>query len=145
PRYLLELTSGAAGHIASRFPEAAQVLDACHGHPRLGLCVDTCHLHAAGYRMSGAEGVRELLEEMEREVGGSRLGLIHANDSLDPRGSGRDRHWHLGKGLIGREGFRALVSHPWMEEVPIVCETPGDAAADRRNIRFLKRLRLAGR
>lgn len=141
PRYLLELTSGAPGHLASRFEEAAQVLDACHGHPRIGLCIDTCHLHAAGYDLSTAAGVAETLERMRTALGRRRLGLVHANDSRDPRGSRRDRHWHVGEGAVGREGFRALVAHPLLRNVPFVCETPGDLEDDRRNIAVLKAFR----
>lgn len=141
PKYLLELTAGGIGAVASRFPEAAEVFDACHGNPRLGICIDTCHLHAAGYDLSGPEGVSATLNELRASLGARRLGLVHANDSRDPRGSRRDRHWHVGRGAIGMAGFRALVADPLMARVPFICETPGDLADDRRNIRTLKRLR----
>lgn len=146
PRLLIELTAGAPGHLASRFPEAAEMLDACHGHPRLGICIDTCHLHAAGYDLSGPAGVAEAVGELRRKIGLRRLGLVHANDSRDLRGSRRDRHWHVGEGAIGREGFQALMAHPGLRAVPFVCETPGDLVDDRRNVGLLKELRaLAGR
>jgi deoxyribonuclease-4 len=145
PGYLLELTAGAPGHIASRFPAAAELLDACQGHARLGICIDTCHLHAAGYDLSGAGGVDETMAELEEHIGWDRLRLVHANDSRDPCGSRRDRHWHVGEGSIGEEGFRALVAHPNLARVPFICETPGDAADDRRNLAFLKALRAGHR
>jgi deoxyribonuclease IV len=141
PQLLLELTAGSKGAVASRLDQAAELLDACGGHVRLGLCLDTCHLHAAGYDLGGGDGLASLMDELEAEVGIDKLQLIHANDSRDPRGSGRDRHWHIGEGEIGIEGFRAIVKHPAIAHVPLICETPGKADEDRRNIGVLKRLR----
>jgi deoxyribonuclease-4 len=141
----LELTSGAPGHIASRFPAAAELLDACQGHESLGICIDTCHLHAAGYDVSSPAGVDETMAEFEEQIGWDRLQLLHANDARDPCGSRRDRHWHLGRGYIGQEGFRALVAHPRLARVPFICETPGDVTDDRRNLVFLKALRVQHR
>ncbi len=145
PRRLLEMTTGAPGHLVSRFPEAARMLDACAGHARLGVCVDTCHLFAAGYDLSTAPGVEALVDELCAEIGRERLWLVHANDARDPCGSRRDRHWHVGKGSIGPRGFAALVAEPRLVEVPFICETPGDEDDDRRNIRYLKRLRTRSR
>jgi len=141
PRLLLELTSGAKGAVASLLPQAAELLDKCGPHPNLGICLDTCHLHAAGYDLSGPEGVERLLAEVEEQVGLERLGLIHSNDSRDPRDSRRDRHWHVGQGQIGLEGFRALVAHPALANTPFVCETPGKVEDDRANVAVLKALR----
>lgn len=138
---LLELTAGSKGAIASRISEAAEVLDACDGHPRLGICLDTCHLHAAGVSLSHHQAVDDLIGDVEAEVGIDRLGLVHTNDSMHPRGSRRDRHWHIGEGEIGLEGFRALLQHPSLTEIPMICETPGKLEEDRRNIATLKRLR----
>lgn len=141
PRYLVELTAGGRGAVASRFEEAAELLDACDGHARLGICIDTCHLHAAGYELSTAPAVAEVVERLASQVGLGRLGLIHANDSRDSRDSRRDRHWHVGEGHIGLAGFRALLGHPLLQAAPIVCETPGDLADDRRNLARLRRMR----
>lgn len=141
PRLLLELTSGAKGAVASLMPQAAELLDKCGPHPNLGICLDTCHLHAAGYDLSGPEGVDRLLTEVEEQVGLDRLGLIHSNDSRDPRDSRRDRHWHVGQGRIGLEGFRALVAHPALANTPFICETPGEVEDDRANVAVLKALR----
>ena len=144
PRLVLELTAGAEGAVANRLPEAGELLDACHGHPRLGLCLDTCHLHAAGVDLRGEQEVEAFVKEVESEVGLDRLALLHANDSPYPLGARRDRHWHIGEGAIGREGFRALVRHPGLREVPVICETPGKLQEDRRNIATLKALRGSG-
>ncbi len=141
PRLLLELTSGAKGALASLLPQAAELLDKCGPHPNLGICLDTCHLHAAGYDLSGPEGVDQLIAEVEEQVGHDRLGLIHSNDSRDPRDSRRDRHWHVGQGQIGLEGFRALVAHPALANTPFICETPGEVEDDRANVAVLKALR----
>jgi deoxyribonuclease-4 len=143
PRLLLELTSGAKGAVASHPEQAAELIEACGCHPRLGICLDTCHLHAAGYDLTGPEGVDLLISEVRELVGLDRLQLIHTNDSRDARGSRRDRHWHIGKGGIGREGFRALVEHPALGEVPLICETPGEVEEDRANVARLKDLRDA--
>ncbi|MDQ4148594.1 MAG: deoxyribonuclease IV [Actinomycetota bacterium] len=141
PQLLLELTAGAEGAVANRLPEAGELLDACDRHPRLGLCLDTCHLHAAGVDLGGEEQVAALVKEIESEVGLDRVELLHSNDSLHPLGSRRDRHWHIGEGQIGLEGFRALVRHPALRTVPMICETPGELDEDRRNIAALKGLR----
>lgn len=143
PRLVLELTAGGRGAVASYFKQAGEVFDACGGHPRLAICIDTCHLHAAGYDLTSAEGVDATIDELRETVGVDRLALIHPNDSRDARGSHRDRHWHVGKGRIGIDGFRALVSTPELKDVPMICETPGVLRDDRRNIWLLKRLRDA--
>ena len=140
-RLLIELTSGARGAVASDLAQGAELLGACGNHPGLGLCLDTCHLHAAGYDLSSAEGIDSLVDELRDLVGLDRLALFHANDSRDLRGSKRDRHWHLGRGQIGEAGFRALVRHPALSDVPLVCETPGELEDDRTNVAFLKGLR----
>ena len=141
PRLLLELTSGAKGAVASHLPQAAELLNKCGPHPNLGICLDTCHLHAAGYDLSGPEGVDRLLVEVDEQVGLDRLGLIHSNDSRDLRDSRRDRHWHVGQGQIGLEGFRALITHPALGDTAFICETPGEVEDDRANVAVLKALR----
>lgn len=140
PRLLLELTSGARGALASRLDHAEEILDACGGHARLGVCLDTCHMYAAGYDLATPAGLEELVAGLQH-LGVDRLGLIHTNDSRDPLGSRRDRHWHVGEGEIGLEGFRMLVNNPVLGHVPLVCETPGDVEEDRRNIGVLRGLR----
>jgi deoxyribonuclease IV len=141
PRLLLELTSGARGAVASHLPQAAELLNRCGPRRNLGICLDTCHLHAAGYDLSGPEGVDNLIAEVEEQVGLHRLGLVHSNDSRDLRDSRRDRHWHVGQGQIGLEGFRALVAHRALANTPFICETPGELEDDRANVAVLKALR----
>ena len=130
PLVIVELTAGGTGTIASRWPQAAELADALDRHPRLRFCPDTCHAFSAGYDLSTQTGMIAFLDEMDHEVGFDRVALIHANDSRDPLGARRDRHEHIGKGTIGRDGFRALVRHPIAGRVPIVVETRPDGIAE---------------
>ncbi|HEX2178730.1 MAG TPA: deoxyribonuclease IV [Actinomycetota bacterium] len=141
PRLLLELTSGAKGAVASHLEQAAELIDACGGHEMLGICLDTCHLHAAGYDLTSSEGIDCLMAKVQDRVGVDRVKLVHTNDSRDARGSRRDRHWHLGRGEIGCKGFQALVAHPALAGIPLICETPGELEEDRANVALLKGLR----
>jgi deoxyribonuclease IV len=137
---LLELTAGGAGTVASTLPQAARLLDAARGDPRLGLCLDTCHLFAAGYGLDTAGGVEALAAEL-RDLGlADRLRLIHANDARDPRGSRRDRHADPGRGHIGQAGFRALFAEPLIASLTALAEVPGREDAHRRVVTDLRRL-----
>lgn len=140
----VELMAGTAGAIASTFAEAARLFDAT-GDDRLVLCVDTCHLFAAGYALDRPEGVAACFEELRATGLAERLVLVHANDARDPRGSRRDRHEHVGEGFIGPEGFRAILARPELAGLALVVETEGDARAHRRDIETLRRLARAGR
>ncbi len=140
PLLLLELTAGGAGTLAATLPEARELLELLDGHPRVGFCLDTCHLFAAGYELRTPGAINALAEEVEREVGWERVHLIHANDSRDPLGSRRDRHWHIGEGEIGREAFRLLVNHPAFSRLPLIVETPGDVPDHRKNVETLRSL-----
>ena len=140
PRLMLELTAGSRGAVASRCAHIEELLDLCGRHERLGVCLDTCHLYATGYDLASSSGFEELVAELE-QFGLGRVGLVHTNDSRDPLGSRRDRHWHVGEGQIGLEGFRKLVGHPAFRQTPLICETPGELEEDRINIGLLKRLR----
>ena len=142
PRLLLELLAGTRGALAARFEQMAELLAACDGHPRLGVCMDTCHAHAAGYDVASEEGVAATLGELTAALDG-RLVLVHANDSLDARGARRDRHWHVGEGLIGDQGFAAVLTHPGLAGVAVITETTGDPVQMARDVACLKRLRDA--
>lgn len=135
----VELMAGTAGAVASTIGEAARLLDAV-GHDRLRLCLDTCHLFAAGYALDQPEGVEALFAELRAEGLADRIVLVHANDARFPRGSRRDRHEHVGQGLIGPEGFRAILARPEVAGLAVVVETEGDAAAHRRDVETLRAL-----
>jgi deoxyribonuclease-4 len=139
PALIVELTAGGRGTVASRWPEAAEVLAAV-GDNRIRLCFDTCHALAAGYDLRTPEAMAACLEEMRREIGPGRLALIHANDSRDAVGSRRDRHWHIGKGTIGLAPFRTLLESELVRGVPVVVETPGTLDDHARNIALLRSL-----
>jgi deoxyribonuclease IV len=123
-------------------------LDAVDWHPRAAVCLDTCHLFAAGHDLAARGGVAGLLGTLapvlDQRTGRSRLRLIHANDSKDGCGSHRDRHENIGAGRIGTAPFAALLRHPATRGVPFVAETPGPRAAVAADIATLKALRGKG-
>lgn len=137
---LVELTAGTSGAVASTLREARELFDAADGEERLRLCIDTCHLFAAGYPLDEPDGVAVSFAELRSAGLEERLGLIHANDSAFPRGQRRDSHTHIGGGHIGEAGFAAILRQPAVRRVPIVCETPGRLEDAARNIETLRRL-----
>ena len=144
PQLVLEVCAGQGGAIGSTFAELRTILRALGNDTRLGVCLDTCHIFAAGYDVATVDGVQRTLEEFEREIGFGNLVAIHANDSLHPLGSHRDRHANIGEGQIGDAGFAALLSQPALRSLPWVLEVPG---VDRGgpNLENIMRLRgLAG-
>lgn len=120
---LMETTAGQGSSLNYRFEHLAELLDRCHGHSRLGVCLDTCHVFAAGYDIRTREGYELTMLGFDAIVGLDRLKVIHANDSMRPLGSKRDRHEHIGKGEIGETAFRCLVNDPRFDQVPILLET----------------------
>jgi deoxyribonuclease-4 len=149
-KLLLENTAGEGTVLGSAFRELAYLLEADdRGRGRLGVCLDTCHALAAGYELATAEGLEETLAELDRAVGLERLALVHLNDSQYKRGSHKDRHQHIGEGEIGLEGFRNIVNHPALRELPFILETPKlayederlDSDADEINLERVRRLR----
>ena len=123
-RILLEHTAGQGTSLGWRFEHLRAVLDQTDAHPRIGVCLDTCHLVAAGYGVHTAAGVERCLAEFDRLIGFGRLHVVHANDSKRPRGSRVDRHTHIGEGAVGLEGFRAFVNHQRLRGLPMLLETP---------------------
>jgi deoxyribonuclease-4 len=121
----LEDTAGAGGTLGRSFSELAALLDAGGGGARLGVCLDSCHLLASGYDIRTPHGLRETLDEFDREVGLRRLGSLHLNDSQTPLGSNRDRHANVGQGELGERGCAAFLSEPRFEQLPLVIETQG--------------------
>jgi deoxyribonuclease IV len=138
---LLETTAGSGQVLGADFAELAALLEAIPepARGRVGVCLDTCHVWAAGYDLREACG--EVLDAFDATIGLDRLRLLHLNDSQHPRGSRRDRHAGIGEGALGEEAFRALMNEPRLAGVPKVIETPkGDdhAAADRANLGRLR-------
>jgi deoxyribonuclease-4 len=139
PDLVLELTAGTRGALAARFDEMAELLAACGHHPRLKVCMDTCHAQAAGYDLGDPAGAVKALDELFATLG-DRVVLVHANDSLDPVGAGRDRHCPIGTGTIGDQGFAALLAHPGLAGLPVITETTGDPGQTAADLARLARL-----
>lgn len=143
PQLLIEPTAGGGQSLAATVHDLAPYFDALEHHPRLGVCLDTCHAFAAGHDLSAPGGMKKTLDALVRAVGRGRLRLVHANDSKDALGSSRDRHEAIGQGQIGKDPFVELFRHPATRNVPVVVETPGDATSHRRDIDLLCALRDA--
>ncbi len=140
-RVLIEPTPDGPGALAATVEDLAPYFAALENHPRLGVCLDTCHAYAAGHDLAAPGGIRRTLNLLVKTVGRGRLGLVHANDSRDPLGSRRDRHAAVGVGTIGIEPFAELFVHPSTSGVPVIVETPGGEAQHITDIRALRRLR----
>ncbi|MER5867583.1 deoxyribonuclease IV [Kitasatospora sp. NPDC002040] len=149
PWLLLEPTAGQGSSLCSRMEDLAAYVDALDHHPRVGVCLDTCHAFAAGHDLADPDGVTELLDTLTAAVGPGRLRLIHANDSMDVVGARKDRHANIGAGHIGADAFARLLAHPATEGVPLIIETPDgrhdpariEGARHAADIALLKRLR----
>jgi deoxyribonuclease-4 len=120
----LENTAGHGGTLGRSFAELHQLVEACGGDQRIGLCLDSCHLLATGYDVTTRKTLDGVLEECDREVGLDRLGSLHFNDSQTPLGSNRDRHANVGEGFIGEKGAAVFLSEPRFQDLPCVLETP---------------------
>ena len=123
-KLLLEHTAGQGTNLGHRFEHLASIIDALGGTPRVGVCLDTCHLLAAGYDICSREGYEETFRQFGRIVGFTRLEAFHLNDSKKPCASRVDRHEHIGKGCIGIEPFRWLVNDRRFAGLPMLLETP---------------------
>jgi deoxyribonuclease-4 len=121
---LLEHTAGQGTAIGSRFEELAEIIALMGEHPRVGICLDTCHLLASGYDLVSEAGYKQTFRDFGRIVGFERLKVFHVNDSKKPLGSRVDRHEHIGKGCLGYETFRRLVNDRRFAKIPMLLETP---------------------
>jgi len=136
---LLETTAGSGNSVGHLFAQLGEIIRAFPGEERLGVCLDTCHVFAAGYEVRTSKGLEETLRELDREVGLERLRLVHANDSKGDLGSRVDRHEHIGEGRIGMEAFSIMARHPVLRELPWILETPEmTVERDRENLRRLR-------
>jgi len=139
---LLETTAGQGTGLGSHFEEIAFILEHSHHGDRLGVCFDTCHAFAAGYDIRTRETYGETFQLFDTCIGLDRLAFFHLNDSKKGLGSRLDRHEHIGKGEIGRNGFKLLVNDPRFRNHPMVLETPKgkELKEDKRNLRLLRGL-----
>src|SRR3954451_11118168 len=120
PWLLLEPTAGQGRSLCADVDDVEAYLEALDRHPRVGLCLDTCHVFAAGAPLDEPGGATATIDRLVEVAGPDRLRLVHANDSRDPRGSLRDRHERIGDGFIGVDAFRELLEHPATDGVPFV-------------------------
>ncbi len=140
---LLENSAGAGGLLGASFEDFGDILDLLGGEPRVGVCLDTAHLFAAGWDLRQREGVDAMVDAFDRAAGWARVRVLHLNDSKESLGSHLDRHENIGEGYLGIDGFRAIVTHPLLRTLPGIIETPGfdQQGPDRKNLARLRRLR----
>lgn len=133
-KLLLEHTAGQGRTIGYRFEHLATILERVGGHPRVGVCLDTCHLTASGYDLSTDAGYTETFDSFARLIGFDRLKVIHANDSKKPCGSRVDRHEHIGDGCLGLEPFARLMRDSRFDGLPFILETAKSKELDKPNL-----------
>ena len=143
PWLLLEPTAGQGRSLCAGVDDLEPYLAALDLHPKAGICLDTCHVFAAGAPLDEPGGAAATLDRVVEIGGPERLRLVHANDSMDVRGAFRDRHQKLGEGHIGTQAFAELLAHPATAGVPFILETPGSRDVDDGQIRLLKTLRTS--
>ena len=139
---LIETTAGQGSGLGSTFEEVAFIIEHSRYPERLGVCVDTCHLFAAGYDFRTPQTYRKTFSHFDRVIGLDKLKFFHLNDSKKGQGSKVDRHEHIGKGEIGLAGFKLLVNDPRFKNHPMTLETPKgkDLAEDIENLSVLRKL-----
>ena len=130
--------SAGAGQLCGGTIEELGAFVRAIGHPNLRVCLDTAHTWAAGYAIDTRDGVERFFDLVEREIGLDRVVMFHFNDTQIELGGHRDRHWHIGEGRIGIEGFRAIVAHPGVRAKVAILETPGEEEDDARNVSALR-------
>lgn len=140
---LLENTAGKGTTLGKTMGELREMIKASEtDEEKIGVCIDTCHAHAAGYELREDEGFEDFLQEIEEDLGLEKVKILHLNDSKDEKGSEKDNHEHIGEGNIGLEGFRNVVNSEKLEEIPMVLETPNtDEKGYGENIEQIKALR----
>jgi len=149
----LEATAGQGTCLGHRLEHLAAIIDRCHEPERLGVCLDTAHLFAAGYDLGTEKGTRAVIQQVDDALGLGRVKVLHLNDSKVPRGKRVDRHDHIGEGHIGLDAFRVIVNHPTLGTLPKILETPKTDAPDGRpwdtvnleTLRGLRRTNTPGR
>jgi deoxyribonuclease-4 len=136
----MENTAGAGGTIGRSLDELAALYEALDRHPRLGVCLDSCHLFASGYDVADPAALDRVVKDVDRLIGLDRLRCLHVNDSKAPLGSNRDRHENIGDGLLG-EKLGVFLAHPKLQDLPGLLEVPGEGhGPDAEQLRKLKEL-----
>ena len=141
PMLLLEPTAGQGQSLVKKLDDLTNYLKALEYHPKVGICLDTCHVFAAGHDISKKGGMTETIDLLIEIAGAERFQLVHANDSMDVCGALKDRHQNIGEGYIGLAAFQEMLDHPVMKNVPMVLETPGMEPEHGKEITMLKKMR----
>ncbi|CAB4667914.1 unannotated protein [freshwater metagenome] len=141
PTLLLEPTAGQGQSLVKKLDDLVHYLEALEYHPKVGICLDTCHVFAAGHDISKKGGMTQTLDLLVSIAGAERIQLIHANDSMDVCGALKDRHQNIGEGKIGVDPFKELLAHPAVANAPLILETPGQEPEHGREVALLKKLR----
>jgi deoxyribonuclease-4 len=141
PWLLLEPTAGQGQSLVKKLDDLLHYFEALEWHPKVGVCLDTCHVFAAGHDIAKKGGMTETLDLLVKLVGIERIKLIHANDSMDVCGALKDRHQNLGDGEIGIKPFEELLAHPVAQNAPLILETPGMEEKHGEEIALLSKMR----
>ena len=141
PWLLLEPTAGQGQSLVKKLDDLTKYFDALEWHPKVGVCLDTCHVFAAGHDIAKKGGMTETLDLLVSLVGIERIQLIHANDSMDVCCALKDRHQNLGDGEIGIKPFEELLAHPAVKTAPLILETPGMEPEHGKEVALLKKMR----
>lgn len=140
-KVLLETMAGKGTEVGRSFEELAAIIERCDFADNLGVCLDTCHVHDAGYDIvNNLDGV---LEEFDRVIGLKRLCALHINDSKNPREAHKDRHELIGEGYIGIDTMRSIVNHPYLQTLPMILETPNELDGYAQEIALLRSVHLS--
>ncbi len=137
---LLENVAGAGTSVGSNFRELYDIIKGVSNDKKLGVCVDTCHAFSAGYDLREKNELERLLSDIENTFGINMLKLIHINDSKYKVATNKDEHAHIGEGKIGKEGFKNIVNHPLLKDLPFILETPQFDGEDE-DVKIIKKLR----
>lgn len=141
PWLLLEPTAGQGQSLVKRLEDLNNYFEALEWHPKVGICLDTCHVFAAGHDIKSKGGMSATIDLLVEVAGAERIQLIHANDSMDVLGSLKDRHQNLGEGEIGTKPFAELLAHPAIVDAPLILETPGEEIEHGSEVAILKKMR----
>lgn len=133
---LLETMSGKGSEVGRSFEEIKAIMDNVSLNEKLGVCLDTCHIWDAGYDI--VNNLESVLEEFDKIIGLERLKAVHLNDSLNPRGSHKDRHAKIGNGTIGLDALIEVINHKALKHLPFILETPNDMEGYKEEIRILR-------
>lgn len=140
-KILLENTSGSGHWLGANFEHLKFIFDRLNYPNRVGICLDTAHAWAAGYKINDSRGVEALLDEIDNAVGIEKVKVLHLNDTEEELGSFRDKHFAIGEGQIGERGFKAILNHSKLRDLIFILETPKkEDGADKKNLEYVKKL-----